>query len=155
MHSKQFNKRTFSNSSTCASVRGAFNILFSFNLLNAHASVRGSTVPVEPEAQAKTTFTTPFGLFQFQRMPFGLQGAPATFQRIVDKLLDGLQHCANAYLDDIVIYSGTLKDHLQHLTLVLDRIRTAGLTIKPKKKPIWNKSVCVVGVCCGEWNGAT
>ena len=47
-------------------------------------------VPVEAESQARTAFTTPFGLYQFWRMPFGLQGAPAAFQQMVDKLLDGL-----------------------------------------------------------------
>ena len=46
-------------------------------------------VPVAAEDQPKTTFTTPSGLFQFRRMPFGLQGAPATFQHMVDKLQDG------------------------------------------------------------------
>ncbi len=107
-------------------------------------------VPVEPAAQAKTAFTTPFGLFQFRRMPFGLQGAPATFQRMVDKLLDGLQHCANAYLDDIVIYSGTWQDHVQHLALVLDRIQAAGLTAKPKKCQFGTKQCVYLGFVVGN-----
>ena len=55
-------------------------------------------VPMEKAAQAKTAFASPFGLFQFKRMPFGLQGAPATFQRMMDKLLNGLGEFANAYL---------------------------------------------------------
>lgn len=45
-------------------------------------------IPVREEDCSKTTFTTPFGLYQFTRMPFGLQGAPATFQRMVDRLLN-------------------------------------------------------------------
>ena len=57
----------------------------------------------EPVHRSKTAFVTPFGLFQFLRMPFGLQGAPATFQRMVDKLLDGVSSFFNAYIDDIVI----------------------------------------------------
>ena len=53
-------------------------------------------VPVEKTAQAKTAFRTPFGLYQFRRMPFGLQGAPSTFQRMMDSLLVGMQDFAAA-----------------------------------------------------------
>ena len=66
-------------------------------------------------------------------MPFGLQGAPATFQRMVDRLLHGLGNFANAYLDDVVIHSATWEEHLQHLETVLTRLREAGLTAKPRK----------------------
>ena len=59
-------------------------------------------VPVAAEDQPKTAFTTPSGLFQFRRMPFGLQGAPATFQHMVDKLLDGLDDFASADIDDLI-----------------------------------------------------
>ena len=52
--------------------------------------------------QEKTAFTTPFGLFHFKRMPFGLQGA---FQRMVDRLLDGLNEFSSAYIDDIIVFS--------------------------------------------------
>ena len=90
-------------------------------------------VPVAEEDRPKTAFTTPFGLFQFIRMPFGLQGAPATFQRMVDHLLHGLESFASAYLDDIVIHSATWEEHLQHLEIVLVRLREAGLTAKPRK----------------------
>ena len=70
---------------------------------------------MEKQPKEKTTFTTPFGLYQFKRMAFGLQGAPATFQMMMDKLLDGLGSFTNAYLDDLVIYSSTWEEHLQHL----------------------------------------
>ena len=58
-------------------------------------------VPVAAESQAKTAFTTPFGLYDFTVMPFGLQGAPATFQRLMDNLLRGVGDYAAAYLDDL------------------------------------------------------
>ena len=90
-------------------------------------------VPVSPKDQAKTAFTTPYGLFQFRVMPFGLQGAPATFQRLMDVILADIGDFAAAYLDDVVIHSGTWKDHLQHVGEVLRRLGSAGLTIKPKK----------------------
>ena len=89
-------------------------------------------IPLAQEAQPKTAFTTPFGLFEFLVMPFGLHGAPATFQRCMDAVLRGLSFVA-AYLDDVVIYSDSWSDHLQHLRSVFIRLRSAGLTAKPKK----------------------
>ena len=79
-------------------------------------------VPVRRKDQEKTAFSTPFGLFQFQRMPFGLKGAPATFQRMVDKLLDDIREFAGAYIDDVIVYSRTWKEHLGHLREVLQRL---------------------------------
>ena len=63
------------------------------------------------DVRHKTTFVTPFGLYQFTVMPFGLQGAPATFQRLMDQVLRGVGDFAAAYLDDIVIFSETWEDN--------------------------------------------
>ena len=90
-------------------------------------------VPVEKAARHKTAFSTPFGLYQFNVMPFGLQGAPATFQRLMDKVLQGLQKSSAAYLDDVIIYSKSWSDHLAHVRRVLERLRAAGLTVKARK----------------------
>ena len=60
-------------------------------------------MPVAEASRSKTAFTTPLGLFQFRVMPFGLHGAPATFQRMMDRLIDRLDF-SGAYLDDLVIY---------------------------------------------------
>ena len=90
-------------------------------------------VPVEETSQSKTAFTTPFGLYEFITMPFGLQGAPATFQRLMDKILRGLEKYVSAYIDDVAIYSKTWEDHLKQLKSVLARLRAANLTAKPKK----------------------
>ena len=62
-------------------------------------------VPVNEGSRPLTAFTTPYGLFQFKVMPFGLQGAPATFQRMMDELLRDMDGYAAAYLDDVVIHS--------------------------------------------------
>ena len=88
-------------------------------------------VPTAEEAKAKTAFITPFGLFQFNVMPFGLQGAPVTFQRLMDRVIQGLQDYAAAYLDDLIIFSTCWTDHLKHLATVLQRLGEAGLTVKP------------------------
>ena len=90
-------------------------------------------VPVAEGTKHLTAFTTPFGLFQFRVMPFGLKGAPATFQRLMDVVLRGLQGFSVAYIDDVAIFSNSWDKHLQHVKVVLQRIREAGLTAKPQK----------------------
>ncbi len=66
-------------------------------------------------------------------MPFGLHGAPATFQRLMDCVLAGCEQYTAAYLDDVVIYSGSWQEHLQNLADILKRIQEAGLTINTTK----------------------
>ena len=78
---------------------------------------------VAEEDRIKTAFITPNGLFQYKVMPFGLNGAPSTFQRMMDRVLQGLEPFSADYIDDIVIFSGTLKDHIRHLREVLLRLR--------------------------------
>ena len=90
-------------------------------------------VPLCPEDKEKTAFISPNGLYQFVTMPFGLSGAPATFQRMMDSILRGTGSFAGVYLDDIVIYSEDWESHLNHLKEVLHRLSEANLTIKMKK----------------------
>ena len=90
-------------------------------------------VPLDDPSVPISTFVTPFGHFQWRYMPFGLHNAPATFSRIVTKLLMGLDVFCAAYLDDIIIFSDTWEEHLPHLRIVLSRIRSANLTLRPAK----------------------
>ena len=90
-------------------------------------------VPTAKPSRHLTVFTPPFGLFQFQVMSFGLQGAPATFQRLMDKVLQGMEDYAAAYIDDMVIHSATWEEHLTQIQTVLQRLQSAGLTAKPQK----------------------
>uniref|UniRef100_A0A8C5PP08 ribonuclease H n=1 Tax=Leptobrachium leishanense TaxID=445787 RepID=A0A8C5PP08_9ANUR len=108
-------------------------------------------IPLAEEATPKSAFITPFGLYQFRVMPFGMKNAPATFQRLIDCLLDGLQGFACAYLDDIAIYSQTWEEHLDHVGTVLGRIRDANLTLKPEKCKVGMAEVQYLGhrVGCG------
>ena len=64
-------------------------------------------IPLAPESHPKTTFSTPRVLFEFITMPFGLSGALATFQHMMNQLLVGKEQFALAYLDDLVIFSRT------------------------------------------------
>jgi Reverse transcriptase (RNA-dependent DNA polymerase) len=78
--------------------------------------VRGSHNSVNPSDKAKTAFTTHFGMYQFRRMPFGLTGAPATSQRALDVILLGVKWKSYlVYLDDVIVFSTTTKQHLVDL----------------------------------------
>ena len=107
-------------------------------------------VPVAAEDQHKTAFTTPMGLFQFRVMPFGLSGAPASFQRMADQLVDGIQNYAAAYLDDLVVFSSTWEDHLKQLQEILSRLRQAGLTAKPSKCQFGMRTCTYLGHVVGN-----
>ena len=72
-------------------------------------------IPMEAQDREKTAFSSTIGLCQFTVMPFGLCGAPATFQRMMDQTLQGLNDFTSVYLDDIVIHSSTWSEHLLHL----------------------------------------
>jgi hypothetical protein len=82
----------------------------------------------------KTAFSTRNGHWQFNVMPFGLSGAPATFQRAMDVLLSGcLWHFALVYLDDIIVFSNTWEEHLKHLDEVLTRLNKSNFKVKLEK----------------------
>ena len=79
-------------------------------------------------------------------MPFGLCNAPATFQRLMQVVLTGLEgKSCFVYIDDILVFSKTFEDHLHHLTQVLERLRKAGLTLKPRKCCFLRKEVVYLG----------
>jgi hypothetical protein len=80
------------------------------------------------EDKEKTAFSTPYGLYEFNVMPFGLTGAPGLFQRLMENVLKGLQfEICLIYLDDVVIFSSSFNEHLQRLRLAFDRFRESGL----------------------------
>jgi len=82
----------------------------------------------------KTAFRTRYGLFQYNVMPFGLTNAPASFQHLMnDTFKDMLDRSLIIYLDDLLIYSSTLKQHQEHVSAVLARLRQAGLYAKAEK----------------------
>ena len=95
-------------------------------------------VQMHPDSQQKTAFTTNHGLFEFRVMPFGLRNAPAVFQRLMQQILTGLNPLdgpdfVSVYLDDILVFSTSLEDHLNHLGQVLNRLSEVGLKLKPSK----------------------
>jgi len=103
-------------------------------------------VPVEPADRDKTAFICPRGMYRFRTMPFGLCNAGATFQRLMDVVMTGLHlEVCLVYLDDIIVFSSSIGDHLDRLRMVLDRLRSAGLKLKPDKCVFLQKSVSFLG----------
>ena len=90
-------------------------------------------IRVEESSQPKTAFVTMDGLYEFRVMPFGLCNAPATFQRVIQKVLAGLNDFCSIYIDDILVFSRSVKEHLHHLAQVFERLRKIGLKLHPQK----------------------
>ena len=89
---------------------------------------------MDPKDSHKTAFSTPHGHYEFDRMPFGLKTAPATFQRLMDLTLTGLIRTELfVYLDDKVIYANTLEEHEIKFNNSAERLRRANLHLQPVK----------------------
>lgn len=106
-------------------------------------------VPLAPEARELTAFRAPSGLFHFNVMPFGLHGAAATFQRLMDQVLRGAEEFSAAYIDDVVIFSTSWDEHLRHLRDVFRRIRQAGLVVNASKCQLAQAEVYYLGYILG------
>ena len=103
-------------------------------------------VELHPQDREKSAFATCYGLYEFRVMPFGLCNAPATFQQLMENLLNGLQwRTCLVYLDDIIVYSKTFDEHLDRLREVFDLLGEAGLKLKPKKCQLFRHSVPYLG----------
>ena len=96
-------------------------------------------------ASAKTAFLTDLGKFQFLQVPFGLTNAPAYFQELMNMILHGAGSFALAYLDDVLIFSSTPEDHIEHIGIVLKHLKEAGLKLKKSKCCFFCKQLSYLG----------
>jgi hypothetical protein len=104
-------------------------------------------VDVHPDDKEKTAFSTGQGLWPFTVMPFGVCNAPATFERLIEKVLRGLAYdSCLVYLDDLIVIGRTLHEHLTNLRKVFQRFREARLKLNPEKCQLFQKEVCCLGI---------
>lgn len=108
-------------------------------------------IELSEDARQKSAFCTTSGLYQFRVMPFGLTNSPATFQRLMERVLAGLQwQICLVYIDDIIIFGRTVEEHLAQLQTVFSRLKAAGLKLKPKKCHLFKRKVHYLGHMVSE-----
>ena len=101
---------------------------------------------MSPEDSHKTAFSTPYGHYEFDRMPFGLKNAPATFQRLMDLVLTGIQGTELfVYLDEIVLYANSLEEHEEKFNKLMERLTAANLKLQPDKCEFLRPEVAYLG----------
>ncbi|KMQ83515.1 integrase core domain protein [Lasius niger] len=108
-------------------------------------------VKVNPKDKEKTVFSVGSGLWQFRVMPFGLCNAPATFERLMEKVLrEVISKICLVYLDDVIVFSKTFEEMMINLRKVFLCLRMANLKINPKKCSLFSRKVKYLGHIVSE-----
>ena len=103
-------------------------------------------IPLSEDSKELTAFICSEGLFEFNRLPFGVNTAPGLFQEMINHILGDCQHkFVMAYLDDIIIYSKTFEEHIQHINTILERFEQYDIQVKPSKCQIAQTKVNLLG----------
>jgi hypothetical protein len=135
----------------CLDALGSATYFSTFDLRSGYFQIA-----MEEDDKDKTSFLTRRGTFRFTAMPFGLCNAPATFQRLMDVVTVGLNYeICLVYLDDIILFSHSIPEHLVRLRMLLERLRRANLKLKPSKCHLLRRRVNFVGHVISAGNIAT
>ena len=125
----------------CIDTLGDARIFTTLDAFNGYWQIN-----VPKEDRGKTAFVCHAGQFQYTRMPFGLTNAPATFQRGLDVVLSRFKwKTCLVYIDDIIIFSKSVEEHIQHVDEILTALGNAGVTLKIKKCKFFSDTVEYLG----------
>ena len=102
-------------------------------------------INLNEESKAKTAFVTPFGKYEFNSVPFGLAQAPVYFQQLISMVLQDCRDFVMVYLDDIIIFSRTLEEHLKHIEIIFQKLKAAGLKLKESKCDFFKSEIHYLG----------
>ena len=134
------------NINECLEALGGNKFFASADLISGYWQMK-----VREEDIPKTAFTSGRRLWEFTRLPFGVTGGVPGFSRLMEKVLDGLQYeILVLFLDDILIFAKTFEELLERIEIVLQRLETAGLKLKPNKCSFGVKQVTFLGHIVSE-----
>ena len=118
------------------------NVATYFTMLDLHAGYHH--IPLDKPSIPKMAFTSPFGKYEYIKVPFGLAQAPAYFQELMTGILKDFSFMI-AYLDDTIIFSKTPQEHLSHIRKVFEKLRLAKLSMKMSKCNFFSKEIQYLG----------
>ena len=143
---RRLNAKTLKDAYPLPQIQESFDALQGASWFSTLDLASGFNQVAVEEDKAKTVFITPFGLFEYNRMPFDLCNAPASFARLMQACLnEQIFQILLVYLDDILIYSQTFQEHLERLKMVLTRLRKHGLKLKLEKCNFLKRKVTYLG----------
>ena len=150
---RQLNQRTIKDSYALPRIDEILDALLGnkyFSVLDMKSGYH--QIEINEEHKQRTAFTVgPLGFYEYNRMPFGLANAPATYQRLMEDCFRGLHlDICFIYLDDVIVFSKTYEEHLDRLDKVFKRIREEGLKLSPSKCHLFKKKVKYVGHVVSE-----
>ncbi|CAI5678658.1 unnamed protein product [Oreochromis niloticus] len=144
---RTLNRRTIPDQYTTPRIDDALDCLSGsrwFSVLDLRSGYY--QIPMAEEDKEKTAFICPLGFYQFERMPQGITGAPATFQRLMEKAVGDMNLLqVLVYLDDLIVFGRSLEEHEERLLKVLDRLEEVGLKLSLDKCQFCQPKVKYVG----------
>ncbi|KAE8228356.1 hypothetical protein CF326_g6714 [Tilletia indica] len=144
---RQLNAATIPDRYPLPVIDAVFNTLAGKSIFSSLDAIRGyHQLGVKSEDRWKTAFVCHKGLFQYKTIPFGLRNAPAVFQRLMDRILGSMRwNDAVVYIDDVVVASRTMAEHVQALETLLRRAEAVGLNFSPAKCTFGVPSLVLLG----------